>query len=137
MPSITGTAAPGSDLVALQQAAPRLPTSRFADPGRGQVDVTHRTAVVELDGFLALTTGRAHPGPAGTRLPREGPRAGRRVGHRELGQRLVDGGCRRPGPVLAFWPSSEICRGRLRRSTMFAALGTRSPGSRVRGRHAR
>ena len=30
---------------------------------------------------------------------------------------------------LVFWPSSEICSGRLRRSTMLAALGTRSPAA--------
>src|SRR5271156_6521979 len=105
MPSITGAAAPGVTWSLCSSGAP-IPTSR--SPTLAAARWTLRTAPPSLSStVLALTTGRAIPA-SGTRLPRVAAACGlrgtaasrgrgwRRVGHRELGQRLVDGGIRRP-----------------------------------------
>ena len=78
---------------------------------------------------MALTTGRAIPA-SGTRLPREAAAGAVSV---------IASWARASSTVeavvhtcLVFWPSSEICSGRLRRSTMLAALCTRSPAAGYR-----
>jgi hypothetical protein len=78
---------------------------------------------------LALTTGRAIPA-SGTRLPRDAA----------AGAVSVMDNCASASSTveavvhtcLLFWPSSEISRGRLRRRTMLASLGTRSPAAGYR-----
>ena len=92
MPSIIGAVAPGMTWSLCSSGAPTA-ASRSADFGRGQVHGADHAGVVELD-RLGADDRQGHPGQRNTAAARG--RGGRRVGHRQLGQRLVDGGCRRP-----------------------------------------
>ena len=122
----------GSDLVTLQQRRPDA-GQQLPDPGRGQVHVAHRTAVVEFD-RLGADDRQGHAGQRDTAASRRRGRS--RIRHRELGQRLVDRGRRRPH-LLG-------CSGRPARSAAVGCAAARcsrrcglARRQRDRGRHAR
>ena len=113
IPSTTGDEAAGTTESLWSSGAPAA-ASRSATFGAARRTV-RTTPPSLICTFLALTTGSDMP-PSGTRLPREAAAGALSA---------IDSWARASSTVDAvvhtsrlFWPSSEICSGRLRRSTI-------------------